>query len=109
MWPWRRRSTRDFSQELEDHLLLDTDRLIADGLSPDEAKAAARRAFGNVTHVQEQFFEAHRVAWLDDIRRDAVYALRTIVRNPGFTAVSVLTLALTLGVGTALFALVDAV
>ncbi len=55
---WSRRTQEDFSKEVQAHLDLETDRLIADGSSPDEARQAARRAFGNVASVQERFREA---------------------------------------------------
>src|SRR5437016_3105743 len=64
VWRWRRRSARDFTQEIEAHILLDTDRLIAEGMKPRDARAAAVRAFGNVTRVQERFYESRRVMWL---------------------------------------------
>ena len=59
-----RRSDDDFAREIDAHLALETERLIADGVRPDEARARARRAFGNVTTVQERFYEARRIAWL---------------------------------------------
>jgi predicted permease len=107
MWSWRRRSSRDFSQEIQAHILLDTDRLIAEGMSPQEAKAAALRTFGNVTSAQERFYESRRVMWLDDFQRDVRYALRALTRTPGFTAVAILILALGIGTNTAIFSLID--
>src|SRR5687767_14689421 len=59
------RSDEDFSREVEAHLQHETDRLIADGVSPEEARRAARRAFGNVARVSERFYESRRVLWLD--------------------------------------------
>ncbi len=59
MWWWRRRNRdEEFKQEIDTHLALDTERFIADGMSPEEARAAAQRAFGNVARVQERFYES---------------------------------------------------
>src|SRR5437867_3531186 len=90
----RRRSQADFSQEVESHIEIETERLIGEGLPPDEARAAARRAFGNVTASRERFYESQRnLHWLDDFARDARHALRSLRRTPAFTIVALLTLA----------------
>ncbi len=103
MWWRRRRSDDDFRDEVNAHLNLDTDRRIADGLSPELARAAALRAFGNVARVQERFYESRRILWLDQARQDVGYAFRTFVRDLGFALVVVLTLALGIGANTAVF------
>lgn len=108
--PWRRRrSDDDFRREVEAHLDLEADRLRAGGLSEAEARTAARRAFGNVTAARERFYESRRIGWLDGLRRDTSYAVRTLRRNPGFAAAAVLTLALGIGANTAVFSAIDAI
>ena len=72
MWSWRRRPDEDFAEEIHAHLSQETKRLVEDeGLTLEEARARARRSFGNVTHAQERFYERGRIRWLDDLRRDS--------------------------------------
>jgi hypothetical protein len=94
MWRWRRRTDEDFGEEIQANIALDIDRLMAEGMSPEEARAAALRAFGNVTQAQERFYESRRTIWLDDLQRDVRYALRGLIENPDFTLFAVATLAL---------------
>jgi hypothetical protein len=78
------------------------------GLTPEDARLAARRAFGGVEQTKERHRDAGSFGWLDDVRRDLQYSLRTLRRTPGFTAGVVLTLSLGIGVNTAIFTLADA-
>ena len=64
MWPFKRRHDEDFHREIEAHLDLDIDRLIADGMSPGEARHAAMRAFGTIARTRERHYESRRVVWL---------------------------------------------
>jgi putative ABC transport system permease protein len=104
---FRRRSDRDFADEIQAHIELETDRLRAQGVPEDAAPHLARRAFGNVTAAQEQFYARHHNLLLDTLLRDVRYALRGLARSPGYAVAAILALALGIGATTAIFSTVD--
>jgi predicted permease len=104
----RKRKTSDFSAEIEAHIQLESERLREQGLSEEEAGAAARRSFGNVMQVEERFYESERWLWWDHVWQDLRFGLRMLARNLGFTVTVILTLALSIGANTAIFSIVNA-
>ena len=74
-----------------------------------DARTAAKRAFGNVEHVKELHRDTRSFRWLDDARQDAHYALRSLMRSPGFFLVVGVTLTLGIGASTGMFSVIRAV
>ena len=99
----RRRLEREMADEMQAHLDELTERNIAAGMSPKEARFAAQRSFGGVEQIKEQARDERGWRWMFDVDRDLRFAFRQLLKARGFTAVVVLTLALGIGASTAIF------
>ena len=100
---------RERLDEIESYVQIETDENVARGMPPEEARAAARRKFGNSTRIREEIYMMNTIAFLDTLVRDVRYGLRTLRRNPMFTAVALLTLAIGIGANSAVFSVVNSV
>ena len=105
-WFRARREAAALREEIEFHRSMTQAQMERDGLTPDEARFAARRQMGNVAIASEDASAVWIWPWLQSVRQDAAYALRSLWRQPGFTLVSLSVLGIAIGLNTGLFTVV---
>ena len=105
----RRRKDQEFAEEIESHLAHEEEVNLSRGLSPEEARRQAHLRFGNPRTVREREWHYRSVPWIEGLRRDFSFALRSLAKTPGVTAIAVLVIAVGIGVNTAVFSVINAV
>ena len=107
---WRRdRLQADIEEEIRSHLEMRTEDNTAFGMPPEKAARSARLRFGNPQTIEEQTYAADAMLKFDELGRDLKYAMRQMRKNPGPTAIMVITLALGIGANNAMFSFSDAI
>ncbi len=101
----RQQVADETADELQWHLEMLTERYVAGGMTPDDARLAATRQLGNVTRVREDVHEMNGLGWVETVAQDVGHACRLFARTPSLAAVVVLTLALGIGANSALLRL----
>jgi putative ABC transport system permease protein len=105
----RDRVERELTDEVDGYADLLIEEKVAQGMSRDEASRTVRLEIGRVEHIKEHVRDVRVGAWLDALRQDVRFGVRTLLRRPAFTLIAILTLGVGIGATTAMFSLIDSV
>ncbi len=107
LWHWKRKES-ELDDEIQFHLSEEAEKRVAAGHTPEHARRAARKEFGNITRIREETRDAWGLRFFDDLRSDLRFGLRGLARNPGFTATAALVLSIGIGGTAAMFSVTSA-
>ncbi len=105
----RKRKDEELAEEIDSHLAHEQDAISARGLSSEEAHRQARVKFGNPYSTRERVWRYRSLTWVEDARRDLGFAIRSLGKTPGLTAIAILVMAVGIGVNTAVFSVINTV
>src|SRR6267142_216096 len=105
----RKKKDADLAEEIASHLAHEQEANIARGLSPEQARRQARLNFGNPESIRDRVWRYRSMPWIEDVWRDLRFALRSLAKVPGFTAIAILVIAVGIGANTAVFSVINTV
>jgi len=105
----RSRVHSEMDEEFRFHLEMEAEKLVSHGLDPAQARREARKRFGAMEELREEVREVDGVSWMEKLMTDGRFGLRVLRKNPVFSGVAILTLALGIGASTTIFSLVDGI